>query len=358
MRGFRRPGGLFMPYSTGEWQLERPAPVEIRQLLRRAGGEVWRFLPAWMFLFYGCLLLNTELTNLEPARSDLAYTAVFPLAVFLVFYAARAAWSPEVQNRRVLFFGVMGLCLALPLLNLSYHRPSALSLPVLRLVYELSNFVWAGLLFAHAFRRHPSHAALFFGPGLLYGALLENGGILLGFFSEHHLDTTRLPPLQAPLATILGWCVVLYMATFVVWELRRWLPTLRRSAALSALAVGSFATLLDLQIDPLATAVGCWVWHPTLPPAFHGVPLVNFVAWMCALTPFAYVLFRVQERARLAEGGAWGRGELWRMTALVPAVLTVAAAIFLASTLLLEGPEGPSWAILYRVVTECLSALV
>ena len=124
------------------------------------------------------------------------------------------------------------------------------------------------------------------GVGLLYGAVLENGGIVLGFFHETNLTDTVLKPFVAPVATMIGWSVVLAMATFVTWGLRKRLPWLRRSAGLSALAVGFFATLLDLQIDPIATAVGCWVWHHSLPAFFHGVPLVNFVAWMCALVPF------------------------------------------------------------------------
>src|SRR5438477_403367 len=83
---------------------------------------------------------------------------------------------------------------------------------------------------------------------LIYGALLENGGILLGFFHETNLKLTLVRPLVAPVATMVGWCIVLYMATFVVWQVRGWVPALCRRPLLSALLVGVIATMLDLQI--------------------------------------------------------------------------------------------------------------
>lgn len=339
--------------NTGEWQVPLASDVfEARPLVARALAEVWRFLPVWMYLIYACLLLNTQLTNFDPPRADLAHTVVFPVAVFIVFYVVRAHRAPEVGHRGFMLAVTVGLALGLPLLNVSYHRPSPLSIETLRVVYELSNFVWAGLLLLHAYRRHKSHAVLLFGAGLFYGACLENGGIWLGYFHEAHLDLTVVPPLLAPAATMVGWCVVLYMAMFLVWRLREWLPTLRRSAALSALAVGGVAVLLDLQIDPLATAAGCWVWNETLPGWFHGVPLVNFVAWVCALSAFAYFTFRVQTLERLRDGGPWTGRALRFMFLAVPAILGLAAVLFLAGIGLLEGFSGPSWAVLFRFADQ------
>ena len=342
---------------TGEWQLPDDAVATgWRAELRSAAREVWRFLPAWMFFIYGVGLLNTELTNLSPAREDLAWTIVFPVGVFLLFIAARATLAPDVRRRATMLAVCGGVALALPLALLLWHRPSPLSLDDLRAFYELSNFLWAGLLVAHAWRRHRSVALLFFGVAFLYGALLENGGIFLGFFHETNLPLTMVRPLVAPFATMVGWSVVLYMATFVVWHLRRWVPALQRSAALSALLVAAVATALDFQIDPLATAAGCWVWDASLPPWFLGVPRVNFVAWLCALAPFAYVMFRYQEREGLHDRDAWSRRHLLRLAALVPATLTVAAAAFMLCTVVLEGPQGPSWSLLHAFAQRVLTA--
>jgi uncharacterized membrane protein len=234
------------------------------------------------------------------------------------------------------------------------HRPSPLEVTTLRLIYELSNFFWAGLLAWFFFTRHKSLVALFFGVGLVYGAVLENGGIVLGFFEEQNLGATMVKPFVAPVATMVGWSMVLGMSTHLVWRLRSWLPWLKRSALLSGVLVGVFATLLDLQIDPIATATGCWVWHASLPPWFHGVPRVNFVAWLCALVPFGWVLFRLQDRLGVADAGPWTPRHLTLALAAVPYALTLALVSFLVSTAVLEGTTGPSWQLLTRFVATVL----
>ncbi len=321
-------------------------------LLRAAATELWQHLPAWMFLVYGCLLLNTELTNFDPPRSDLAYTVVFPLGVFMLYQGVRFTVGDASPR---LFAVSLALSLGLPLANLTWHTPSPIEASTLLRLYEWSNFAWAALLMWHAWKRHPSHLVLFFGVALVYGAALENGGIVLGFFHETNLSDSMVAPFVAPVATMVGWSVVLAMATFITWGLRTHLAWLRRSAALSAVALASFATLLDLQIDPIATAVGCWVWHESLPGWFHGVPLVNFVAWMWALMPFAYVLFRLQALRGVVDGGPWRQGDLLALLRWSPAALLVATLGFTGTTLLLEGPNGPSWTLLKLFTSRALA---
>ncbi len=345
-----------MTPQTGEIELPADAFTGSR-LWTRARQEVATHLPAWFYFFYGCLLLNTALTNFSPPLTQTAWTAVFPLSVFAIFTVVRAWRAPDVESRTLLLLGSLGPALLLPMMTLAWHRPSPLQGDQLLYWYELSNFFWAGMMVWHAARAKAGHAALFFGAAFVYGALLENGGILLGFFHETHLTLTLIKPLLAPVATMVGWCVVLYMSTFVVWRLRTWLPVLRESNALSAALVALGATLLDLQIDPLATAANCWVWDSTLPPFFHGVPLVNFVAWMCAMWPFAWVMFRYQEQARIRDGGQWSWKDIGAMTVLAPYALVIAALLFGTSMALLEGLNGPSWAILYRFSAGLLAML-
>lgn len=321
---------------------------------RAARNELWRHLPAWMFFIYGVLLLNTELTNFSPARGDLAHTIVFPLLVFVIYQVVR--FTHGTGSRRMVLTSLV-LAFGLPTLTYFFHTPSPLSHDTLLRIYEWSNFGWAALLIWHLWRHQRTHVALFFGVGLLYGAALENGGIILGFFHETNLTDTMVKPFVAPIATMIGWSVVLSMATFITWGLRKRLSWLRRSALLSAIAVGTFATLLDLQIDPIATAVGCWVWHHSLPGWFHGVPLVNFVAWMCALVPFGYVMFRVQERRGLRDGAPWKAEDLAELLKWTPAGLVLAALVFMSATLLLEGVSGPSWTLLNTFTARLASAL-
>lgn len=336
-----------MPTRTNENYLPRDAVVvgSWRDVVGAAKDEVVRFMPVWMYLAYACLLLNCELTNFAPARTDLAYTVVFPLAVFVGFYAVRGLRA--VDGTLTQTFVAAGLAFSLPLLNAAYHQPSPVTGDALLAWYEYSNFAWAALMMWHAWKTNRSHLALFFGVGLFYGACLENGGIWLGFFDESKISRTAIGPLPAPMATMIGWCVVLYMATFLVWKLREYVPALRRSTVLSAFAVGGFATMLDLQIDPVATAAGCWVWHESLPGWFHGVPLVNFIAWMCALTPFAYVMFRLQAVLGIRDGATWSTRHLKVAMAMVVPTLTLAALVFMATTFVVEGVNGPSWKLLF-----------
>lgn len=342
---------------TGELVL--PAGVlELEPVRTRAVREVVEYLPVWMFFFYGCLLLNASLTNLSPARPDLAHLAVFPLVVFVGFYAVRALKGADVSNPLAMIAATFGIALLLPMATIAWHRPSPLSHRGLLAAYELSNFGWAAMMMWHAARKQRGHVLLFFGVGLFYGACLENGGILLGYFHETKLDITRVRPFVAPIATMVGWCVVLYMATFVVWKLRANIAPLRRSPFMSAALVAVTATMLDLHIDPLATAVGCWVWAQELPPFWHGVPLTNFVAWLAALFPFAWVMFREQKRAAIRDGGLWPRESLQRLLIRVPATLTLAFAIFGTTMGLLEGFDGPAWSVIYAVGAKVLPPLL
>jgi uncharacterized membrane protein len=342
---------------TSELQLPRGLVAD-KPWLGRAKAEVARFLPAWMFFFYACLLLNTGLTNFSPPRPELSSNAIFPLSVFVVFYLVRAWRAPEVEHRWPMAFMALGLATLVPLVNIAYHNPSPVTGKGLLYAFEISNFVWAGVMLWHARRAKRGHAWLFFGAGFLYGLMLENGGIVLGFFHETNLQLTMVKPLVAPGATMIGWCIVLYMATFVVWQLRKWLPRLRKHHWLSGLLVGVTATMLDLQIDPLATASGAWVWDDSLPAWFHGVPLVNFVAWVCALTPFAWAMFRAQDRLAIADGGVWTKAALKQMVVAVPGALVMAALMFMISIGLLEGINGPSWTLLNRFTASLVAVVL
>lgn len=330
---------------ASEWS--EPSGAVRVSLWRKVATEIWTHLPAWLFFMYGSLLLNTLLTNLTPAPKELAFTAAFPIGVFLSYYGVRAWRAPDVRRRWLLFGIAASLSLVVPFVTFTWHAPSPLTAEELRLFYEISNFAWALLLIVHAVRTRPDHGLLFFGAGLFYGAMLENGGILLGYFAETHL-LTMVPPFVAPLSTMVGWSVVLYMSFFIARGLRSWLPGLRRSAVLSSIVVATSAVLLDLQIDPIATHVGCWVWDPSLPPVLGPVPLVNFIAWVCALLPFAYVMFRYQEINGLSDETRLSRRHHVMAFAASPAILLLAAAAFLALITLIEGVSGPSWMVLYR----------
>jgi hypothetical protein len=300
-----------------------------------------------MFFFYGWLLLHGELTAFNPTAPELAPTVLFPLTVFCAYYVARALWAPDVARRRLMLVVTVGLALGLPTLEVVYHPSLPLSEAGLQLGCEALTLAGGILLAVHAWRRARSTAWICFAVGLAYGMLVQGGAALLGFLAQPRLAAT----------TAIGWSLVLYMAFFVVRGLRGWSRFLRRSAPASAVAVAAVAVLLDLQLDAAAAAARCWGWAPSLPPAFHGVPTAHFVGCACAVLPFAYYAFRFQRLAGLSDRSRWTAQQLRLALFAVPAMLGVAAALFLAATLLLEGPRGPSFHLLYAAADRLLAWL-
>src|SRR5258705_11969348 len=109
--------------NTRELELPRGLLEEV-SLVQRAKTEVVRFLPAWMFFFYGCLLLNTGLTNFDPPRADFTHNAIFPLGVFVAFYLVRAVRAPEVKHRWTMALTALALAVIAPAINIAYHQPA------------------------------------------------------------------------------------------------------------------------------------------------------------------------------------------------------------------------------------------
>ena len=108
-------------------------------------------------------------------------------------------------------------------------------------------------------RTSRSHVALFTSASrLLYGASSRTAASCSASSTRRTSPLTMVKPLLAPVATMVGWCVVLYMATSSSGSCAPGCRCCARRVALGA-AVATRA-LLDLQIDPLATAAGCWVW--------------------------------------------------------------------------------------------------
>jgi hypothetical protein len=305
---------------------------------------LWRDLPLLNFAFYALAIAHAEIANLTPPRPEYWATCIFPLAVPLVVYAVR--WRAADRRERLVSVAVI----AVTLIALGASRFLAPRDPYgddqLRRIYEVSSIANTALLLAHAWSFARARALWLLGPAALYGLLLENGGILLGFFSEMHYEL-YLGPLPAPLATMAGWVLVFYVVTWVTWELRAHLPALRRSPWLSAGVAAAAGLALGLQIDPLATAVGFWRWHRVLPGAIFDVPLVNFVAWGCAIFPFAAFVFWRQAQHGLSPeqvtSSPHGRWLLYR----VPLVLFAASVMFLLVSAVTEvGVSGPTYAVL------------
>ena len=87
------------------------------------------------------------------------------------------------------------------------------------------------------------------------------------------------------------------------------------------LLTGVLAVILDLFVDPIAVAVGEWVWF-VKGTVYYEIPLLNFVGWfiLMFLAPLGWILI-----ARQRQRAAWWK-VLASLGSLVP--LSITAIIF------------------------------
>ena len=317
-------------------------------LAREVVHLAWADLPLVSYAVYAVAIAHAQIANLDPARLEHVPAAIFPLFVVWGVYALRAptaSLAGRVLGATVCLGAPAAIAASWWLAELGVGRV-VLSPDELRGIYELSAVAHAAILMVHATTGPRRWLAFFLGPAAVYGVLLENGGILLGYFAELHYRA-YLGPLPAPLATMCGWVMLFYVVTWITWEVRRLIPPVRQSPVASAAVATGAALALDLQIDPLATAVGFWVWDPRLAPGLLGVPVLNFVAWACAVFPFSLALFLREQTCGLSPGEIAlpaHRGWMWRR---LPAVLAGAAILFLTTMTTIEGGfDGPTYSIL------------
>lgn len=287
-------------------------------------------------------VIHLQCRTLDPPAWGLAYTALFPL-----FWLGWGVWCVSCRHglgSRACVGRVLLACVVLPLVVLVFPGIGFLrSFDTLRLAYEVASFVWFAAMAVHCLHHRGAWGvALFFVAGAIYGVALENGGIQMGFFSEEGYRITLRPWLPGPLVTALGWCTVFYTVSFITERITTadtpvWLRT--------ALAAG-IALCIDLQVDPAAALAGWWVWHPSLPLAHHGVPLINYIAWVCAITPFAWHYFS------MASGEYDERKRAIRTLIGVPVYLAAGSVLVMSATFVLCGPKSAAMRLFLNALAQ------
>ena len=309
-----------------------------KRVLTRLKGS-FQHLPVWYLWFQAFSLLGTEIRLLDPPRYDLAPTVVFPLAWFAAYYLVKPAQGPTRNLRKGLL--LVTLSCAIPLvLILVVLEPTPRPPDVLMRQAELARLVLTAIIALHClFAESKAVFVKFFVVGLLYGAILENGGIIGGFFTEPGY-ILYIPGLPAPFVNIVGWCVGLYVSVYI-WQaiLERFEPK-RFTITIFAAGVTAMALCQDFQIDPYATHSAWWIWHESLPPFFLGVPLLNFLAWIAAIFPFAWLYYYIETRPEINE-----TGRVVRLLLTIPVALAVALVTILILTLVFRGPHSPDFEI-------------
>lgn len=303
-------------------------------------------------------MLNISMNNLDPVEPGpmppgAELTFLLPLVWVYLFSYHRVRRSQLVHKRRA--FAMIGGALLVPIVLVTLSPPYPLSLHAHKIIFEISTIAFVVAMAVHAYRvRGRHHFLKIFVIGLAYGMILENGGILMGFFSEEgYVGYLPLPFIPAPVCTLAGWCTVFYTCSTIVEEL---VPRERRRQ-MSPLSLGALATVvalsLDVQLDPVATHLTWWTWHPSLAreTAFVGVPLINFLAWISAVFPFATYWFWM-ERCE-----TWTNEQSTRRLALaLPGILAAASAmVLILGFCLTGGPDSPTMLLFRRGMADTLS---
>ncbi|MGH7676927.1 MAG: carotenoid biosynthesis protein [Gemmatimonadaceae bacterium] len=306
-------------------------------LAERVRIELAASFPVWVNVWLGISHVYTALTFFDPGRISAVATLVFPLAWAACFYyARRRQTSLDVLVILSATAPAFAFLAWLPLL-LAWDPGNPAGE---RMAYELLVIAAAVVLAVHCRRtRGWAGVVVFFGAAGLYGLLLESSGITLGYFTEpgYYL---YVPWTSTPVAAVAGWCTIYYPSVFIAESLGEAAPAPRRRALVMALLTAVIALCSDLHFDPVATALGFWVWNERLTAAFLGVPLVNFTSWLTAVFGFAVVYFVIL-------GREWSvRVRTLALVLAVPLMQALAGVMNVALIAALEGMDGPSLAIL------------
>ncbi|MCE5273828.1 MAG: hypothetical protein LLG43_01715 [Deltaproteobacteria bacterium] len=276
---------------------------------------VWQYFPVFLIWLIGLSMLNTSLHSVVPPLEQSAWLAIFPLVTSLVLLGF-------AQERQQGGFRVRGYLLWAAVMSVSYIIPflHGTSLPIgvetHRHIYEASAVIEFLVLVLHGrtwLKRWDW--AWVFGVTLVFGMILENGGIAMGFFREDGY-LLYVSGLMAPVATMLGWTSVLYCCFFAV---ERVLPEM--SPLLEGLVCAGIGLTMDLPFEPVATRLSWWVWNDALTVSVWGVPVINFVAWFWALFPYAGCYYGVRRWTGMGEGK-----RIALFSVLVPMILVVELA--------------------------------
>jgi len=328
--------------------------------MKRLIKEFWQKLPIWFLYLQAVGLLHYVRANVPAELFDevgypqslFAVLTVIPMAWIFAYYAIRIRRSEQV-NKPAAYAGLVFLTVVVPILIYVAYiwlPKTYLTKDQLRTLFEWSQFLWIAIFMVHAYRVGGKSAFItFWGVCLLYGIVLENAGIIMGYFSESEF-TYYLWRLPAPICTMLGWCIVFYCATRVAEYFRDLFPSWNPSVPVMALLTTAIALSLDAQLDPLASLSGIWwKWHDLYYSAqyikysfYLGVPIINYVAWFSAFLPFSFAYFWAYSKPD------WGTNERnWQLFLRGHIIVITAGVINFALMAIIEGGfGGPTFQIL------------
>ncbi len=315
-------------------------------MLKAIFKEIWYKFPVIFLIFNGLSLVYLYSARLPAEISSYSLAVIFPLFWALYYYYLRFEGANNKQRYLKLASIFLGIAI-LYIILLSLPKHATLDRQEFKLVFEISNILFAGIFALHALtvKGYRRWLNIFIISGI-YGLLLESGGIQMGFFNEQGYYV-YLPGVHAPLATLIGWCSVFYMVTFIAEEIAQLRPGIKRNIFIYALLPTMIGLFFDLQLDPLASRMGLWTWAGRLEGFFMEVPLVNFLAWFSALYPFSLVYLYLTGRGDLSEG----KKSLYLVLSILP-VLLADLVLIMFLTLITCGFNSPTMEIFIQALTK------
>jgi len=296
-------------------------------------------MPAWYLAYQAISIAYTEAKVYVPPAGSLLWTAAFPLAWFYLYRIPLALKSGMRRKTKTLLLLIVPA--ALLVYSVSYALPFPLDQPTALHYTEIWSFIVFVVLGVHCLTRGGRRKFVhLYVVGLVYGCVLENSGIVLGFFSEEGYRF-YIPGLPAPVYTVVGWCTAVYVSVHVTEILAKELGRGGLATAVRTVMATAVALSIDMQVDPAAAYYGWWVWHPDLGMEILGVPAINFIAWFSAMFPFFWAYFWYTSRQEYA-----GRAHMKPMVISTSIALAAAAVLVVCLTLVLLGTSSAAWRLL------------
>ena len=297
-------------------------------------NELAYHLPVWYLVIVAVAVTYAESRGFVSSKPQYLWTVIFPMAWF---YAYRLPPIFRSESKRwIKLAGMAFLPIAITVYIALWTPAMALESEDIRIFVELGSIIIFALMIIHCTayrtRRMCLHIFLF---SLIYGAFFENAANLAGFVSETGYRC-YIPGIPAPVYAMVGWATVIYVCVRVtdgLWS--KPAKTVLQIAAKSLIAI-AVAISLDITINPVATGIGCWVWHPDIGPKIMGVPLLSFAGRTAILLPLFYSYFwYVRDPVRAAQvmlGPMIGSLALAFLATVLLIIITVATFFGLDST--------------------------
>ncbi len=331
------------------------ATKSVSSAIRRAAAAVRRDLgahaPAWCLVYQAISIAYLEAKVYVPPANSILWTAVFPLGWFYLYRIPPVLRSGTRRKTKALLLLIVPV--ALLLYSVSYALPFPMDQPTALHYIEIWSFIIFVVLAVHCFVRGGRRKFVhLYAVGLVYGCVLENSGIILGFFSEEGYRL-YIPGLPAPVFSMVGWCTAVYLSVHVTEILSAKLGQGVLATGVRTVMATSVALSIDMQVDPAATYYGWWVWHPDLGTAVLGVPAVNFIAWFSAMFPFFWAYFWYSSRPEYA-----GRVHMKPMVISTSIALAAAAFLVVCLTLVLLGTDSGAWRLLVNAFRHPIQTII